>query len=81
MRRTVTIHSVFVTAKLACLALNTLEDVLQRDKFSWFRHNRAAPLGLVVPGGFLAHTILGSHGLSLGAVLGKVALGAVLRDE
>jgi hypothetical protein len=47
MSRTVTIHSVFVTAKLACLALNTLEDVLQCDKFSWFRHNRAAPLGLM----------------------------------
>jgi hypothetical protein len=57
MSRTVTIHSVFVTAKLACLALNTLEDVLQCDKFSWFRHNRAAPLGLVVPGCFLARAI------------------------
>ncbi|UQR67254.1 hypothetical protein LRP30_19200 [Bradyrhizobium sp. C-145] len=57
MRRTVTIHSVFVTAKLASLALNTLEDVLQCDKFSWFRHNRAAPLGLVVLGYFLAYTI------------------------
>ncbi|MCK1714398.1 MULTISPECIES: hypothetical protein [unclassified Bradyrhizobium] len=43
MSRTVTIHSVFVTAKLARLALNTLEDVLHCDKVSWFRHNQAAP--------------------------------------
>ncbi|MHC2619561.1 hypothetical protein ACVIW2_001593 [Bradyrhizobium huanghuaihaiense] len=57
MARTVTIHSVFVTAKLAGLALNTREDVLHCDKFSWFRHNQAAPLGLVVPGCFLARTI------------------------
>jgi hypothetical protein len=57
MSRTVTIHSVFVTAKLACLTLNTLEDVLHCDKSSWFRHNRAAPLGLLGMGYFLARTI------------------------
>ncbi|MBR0705731.1 hypothetical protein [Bradyrhizobium liaoningense] len=50
MGRTVTIHSVFVTAKLAGLALNTLQDVLHCDKFPWFRHNQAAPAGLVVTG-------------------------------
>jgi hypothetical protein len=32
MGRTVTIHSVFVTAKLATLALNTREDVLHCEK-------------------------------------------------
>ncbi|MDE5444017.1 hypothetical protein GWG65_21715 [Bradyrhizobium sp. CSA207] len=50
MSRTVTIHSVFVTAKLARLALNTLEDVLHCDKVSWFRHNQAAPTGLMDAG-------------------------------
>jgi hypothetical protein len=69
MKATVAIHSVFVTAKLACLALNTLEDVLQCDKFSWFRHNRAAPLGLVERGYFLARTI-GQQWFELGRGLG-----------
>ncbi|MCA1388748.1 MULTISPECIES: hypothetical protein [Bradyrhizobium] len=80
MGRTVTIHSVFVTAKLAGLTLNALEDVLHCDKSSWFRHNRAARLGLLGIGCFLALTILGSNGLSLGTVLGKLAR-AVLWDE
>ncbi|WP_456621131.1 MULTISPECIES: hypothetical protein [unclassified Bradyrhizobium] len=70
MRRTVTIHSVFVTAKLARFALNALEDVLHCDKFSWFRHNQAAPGGLMGLGCFLARTMLGSNGLSLDGLLG-----------
>jgi hypothetical protein len=52
MSRTLTIHSVFVTAKLAPLALNTLEDVLHCDKVSWFRHNQAASSGLMELGWF-----------------------------
>jgi hypothetical protein len=54
MSRTVTIHSVFVTAKLAGFAPNAREDVLHCDKSSWFRHNRAAPGGLMTTECFVA---------------------------
>ncbi|MET4390722.1 hypothetical protein ABIB73_006507 [Bradyrhizobium sp. F1.4.3] len=70
MKATVTIHSVFVTAKLARLASNRREDVLHCDKVSWFRHNQAAPVRLMGFGCFLARAISGSNGLSLGGLLG-----------
>jgi hypothetical protein len=71
MSRTVTIHSVFVTAKLASLALNTLQDVLHCDKVSWFGHNQGATHwtngALDV---FSLVPFVGSNGLSLGRLLG-----------
>jgi hypothetical protein len=44
MKKTVTIHSVFVTAKLAGFARNRREDVLHCDKASCFCHNQGAPV-------------------------------------
>jgi hypothetical protein len=57
MRRTVTIHSVFVTAKLACLALNTLEDVLQCDKIFLVPSQSSRTARLDGLGYFLARTV------------------------
>jgi hypothetical protein len=70
MSRTVTIHSVFVTAKLAFLALNALQDVLHCDKASWFCHNRGAPLTPWALDVFSLVPFVGSNGLSLGRLLG-----------
>jgi hypothetical protein len=70
MSRTVTSHSVFVTAKLASLALNTLQDVLHCDKSSRFRHNQAARLGLVAPGRFFSLAPLGQQWFELGRGVG-----------
>jgi len=69
MTATVTIHSVFVTAKLAGFALNTREDVLHCDKASCFCHNRSAPLRVWVDD-FSLVPFVGSNGLSLGRLLG-----------
>jgi hypothetical protein len=80
MRRTVTIHSVFVTAKLACLTLNTLQDVLHCDKFSWFCHNRGATLRSWAFDVFLARTICGQQWFELGQVVGLVC-GSLHWDE
>jgi hypothetical protein len=57
MRRTVSIHCAFVTAKLACSGLIALEDVLHCDKTSSFRHIEAAPDGLLDLVVFSARTI------------------------
>jgi hypothetical protein len=70
MSRTVTIHSVFVTAKLASLALNTLQDVLHCDRTSWFCHNRGATLAPWALDVFSLVPFVGSNGLSLGRLLG-----------
>jgi hypothetical protein len=59
MSRTVTIHSVFVTAKLASSCLIAIQDVLQCDKVSWFCHIEAATAGFVD----LARVIGGDNGL------------------
>ncbi|MGX4772064.1 hypothetical protein [Bradyrhizobium guangdongense] len=80
MKRTVTIHSVFVTAKLAGFALNRREDVLHCDKASCFCHNRRAPLVLWASEDFSLVPFVGSNGLSLGRLL--IKLSAALRwDE
>jgi hypothetical protein len=70
MTATVTIHSVFVTAKLACFASNTREDVLHCDKASCFCHNRSAPLRVWALDDFSLVPFVGSNGLSLGRLLG-----------
>jgi hypothetical protein len=80
MGRTVTIHSVFVTAKLAAFASNRREDVLHCDKTSCFCHNRRAPLVPWALDDFSLVPFVGSNGLSLGRLL--VKLPAALRwDE
>jgi hypothetical protein len=80
MRTTVTIHSVFVTAKLASFTPNRREDVLQCDKASCFRHNRGARLVPWALDDFSLVPFVGSNGLSLGRLL--VNLPAALRwDE
>ncbi|WP_198029408.1 hypothetical protein [Bradyrhizobium sp. WSM3983] len=70
MKATVTIHSVFVTAKLAGFALNRREDVLHCDKASCFCHNRGAPLWVWALDDFSLVPFVGSNGLSLGRLLG-----------
>jgi hypothetical protein len=70
MSRTVTIHSVFVTAKLACLALNKLQHVLHCDKAPWFCHNQRAPLPQWALEVFSLVPFVGSNGLSLGRLSG-----------
>jgi hypothetical protein len=72
MRTTVTIHSVFVTAKLAGFAPNRREDVLQCDKASCFCHNRSAPLVAWALEDFSLVPFVGSNGLSLGRLLVKL---------
>jgi hypothetical protein len=72
MKATVTIHSVFVTAKLAGFARNRREDVLHCDRTSCFCHNRRAPL---VPWAFEDFSLVpfvGSNGLSLSGLLVKL---------
>jgi hypothetical protein len=66
MTMTVTIHSVFVTAKLAGFALNRRQDVLHCDKPSCFCHNRHAPFGPWALDDFSLVPFVGSNGLSLG---------------
>jgi hypothetical protein len=70
MKTTLTIHSVFVTAKLAGFALNTREDVLHCDKASCFCHNRSAPLRGWALEDFSLVPFVGSNGLSLGRLSG-----------
>jgi hypothetical protein len=70
MTVTVTIHSVFVTAKLAGFAPNPREDVLHCDNVSCFRHNRSARLVPWALDDFSLVPFVGSNGLSLGRLLG-----------
>ncbi|WP_439410254.1 hypothetical protein ACNJX9_22640 [Bradyrhizobium sp. DASA03076] len=80
MRTTVTIHSVFVTAKLAGFARNRREDVLHCDNASCFCHNRGARLVPWALEDFSLVPFVGSNGLRLGRLLAK--LPAALRwDE
>jgi hypothetical protein len=70
MSRTVTIHSVFVTAKLASLALNTLQDVLHCDKALGFVTIRRHVLDQWALEVFSLVPFVGSNGLSLGRLSG-----------
>jgi hypothetical protein len=72
MRTTVTIHSVFVTAKLAGFTPNGREDVLQCDKASCFCHNRSARLVPWALDDLSLVPFVGSNGLSLGRLLVKL---------
>jgi hypothetical protein len=70
MSRTVTIHSVFVTAKLASLALNALQDVLHCDKALGFVTIRMHVLDQWALEVFSLVPFVGSNGLSLGRLSG-----------